>query len=54
VPVQDSKTKSLIHLLAVQLKKIFLKYPKLQSEIDQRLVEFFQQEMIDMFEVDEF
>jgi hypothetical protein len=31
VPVQDSRTKHLIHLLAVQMKKIVSKYPKLRE-----------------------
>jgi len=29
VPVQDARTKHLIHLLAVQMKKFTSKYPKL-------------------------
>ena len=31
VPVQDSRTKHLIHMLAVQMKKYFDKYPKLKD-----------------------
>ena len=31
VPVSDSRTKHLIHLLAVQMKKYFQKYPKLRE-----------------------
>jgi hypothetical protein len=31
VPVQDTRTKHLIHLLAVQMKKFTSKYPKLQE-----------------------
>lgn len=31
VPVSDSRTKHLIHLLAVQMKKFFEKYPKLRE-----------------------
>jgi hypothetical protein len=53
VPVQDARTKHLIHLLAIQMKKFFEKYPKLRDEIDSRLFEFFQQEIIDVIEVDE-
>ena len=53
VPVQDARTKQLIHMLAVQMKKFTSKYPKLHDEMDQRLVEFFQEELIDMIEVDE-
>jgi hypothetical protein len=37
VPVQDSRTKHLIHLLAVQMKKFCTQYPKLLSEMDVRL-----------------
>jgi hypothetical protein len=43
VPVQDARTKHLIHLLAVQMKKFTEKYPKLLSEMDVKLTEFFQQ-----------
>jgi hypothetical protein len=43
VPVQDSRTKYLLHLFAVELKKLSSKYPKIYSEIDVRLSEFFQQ-----------
>ncbi len=53
VPVQDSRTKHLIHLLATNLKTLSAKYPKLLTEIDSKLVEFFQQEIIDVMEVDE-
>jgi hypothetical protein len=48
VPVQDSRTKHLIHLLAANLKTLSTKYPKLLTEIDSRLVELFQQEIIDV------
>ena len=53
VPVQDTRTKQLIHLLSVQMKKFSTKYPKLQDEMDQRLTEYFQEELIDVMEVDE-
>ncbi len=53
VPIQDARTKHLIHMLAVQMKKNFDKYPKLRDECDARLVEFFQQELIDVIEADE-
>lgn len=43
VPVSDARTKHLIHMLAVQMKKFFEKYPKLRDECDVRLAEFFQQ-----------
>lgn len=52
VPVQDSRTKHLMHMLAVQMKKFTSKYPKLYDEMDVRLTEFFQQELIDIIEVD--
>jgi len=52
VPIQDSRTKHLIHMLAVQMKKNFDKYPKLREECDSRLYEFFQQELIDVIEAD--
>ena len=53
VPVQDARTKHLMHMLAVQMKKFCFKYPKLNEEMDVRLTEFFQQELIDIIEVDE-
>ena len=53
VPVQDARTKHLIHLLSIQMKKFMEKYPKLRDEIDTRLYEYFQQEIIDLIEVDE-
>lgn len=31
VPVQDARTKHLIHLLAREFKKIYFKYPKIQG-----------------------
>ena len=40
-------------MLAVQMKKFTSKYPKLMDEMDVRLTEFFQQELIDIIEVDE-
>lgn len=52
VPVQDARTKHLIHLLAVQMKSFCGKYPKLLDEMDSRLTEFFQQELIDIIQVD--
>lgn len=53
VPVQDARTKHLIHLLAVQMKGFCQKYPKLLDEMDVRLSEFFQQQLIDVIQVDE-
>lgn len=43
VPVQDARTKGLIHLLANNYKTLFTKYPKLYDEMDPRLTEFFSQ-----------
>jgi hypothetical protein len=40
-------------MLATNLKTLSAKYPKLLTEIDSKLVEFFQQELIDVIEVDE-
>lgn len=37
VPIQDARTKHLIHMLASQMKKYFEKYPKLREECDSRL-----------------
>lgn len=54
VPVQDVRTKHLIHLFATQMKKYVDKYPKLREECDIRLTEFFQQEVIDLLEADDF
>lgn len=31
VPVSDARTKHLIHMLAVQMKKMFERYPKLRE-----------------------
>lgn len=53
VPVQDARTKHLLHLFAVELKRLIQTYPKLSGEIDSRVSEFFQQELIDLIEVDE-
>jgi hypothetical protein len=41
-------------MLAVQMKKNFDKYPKLRDECDPRLSQFFQQELLDVIEADEF
>lgn len=43
----------MIHLLAVQMKKNFDKYPKLREECDERLIEFFQSDLIDVIDADE-
>lgn len=49
----DIRTKGLIHLFATSLKTLSGKYPKLLTELDARVVEFFSQELIDVIEVDE-
>lgn len=33
VPVQDSRTKALIHKLASEMRRLYTKYPKLATEI---------------------
>lgn len=53
VPVMDIRTKGLIHLFATSLRTLSAKYPKLVTELDARVVEFFSQEIIDVIEVDE-
>lgn len=52
VPVQDARTKHLILALANNLKRLSAKYPKLLAEMDEKLVEFFQQEVIDYIDID--
>lgn len=51
--MQDARTKHLIHLLSSEFKRLFYKYPKIQTEIDGNLAEFLQQEIIDVMEADE-
>lgn len=53
VPVQDTRTKSLIHSLSKEMKRLTSKYPQLRDDMDSRLMEYFQQELIDLVEVDE-
>lgn len=52
VPVVDVRTKGLIHIFAKSLKTLSGRYPRLLTELDARVVEFFQQELIDVIEVD--
>lgn len=47
VPVQDARTQQLVQLLAVNLKKLYEKYPKLSGELSLELTEFLNQEVID-------
>ena len=49
----DVRTKGLIHLFAKSLRALSAKYPKILTEIDARVSEFFSQELIDVIEVDE-
>jgi hypothetical protein len=53
VPVMDVRTKGLIHLFASALKNLSARYPKILTELDSRVVQFFSQEIIDTIEVDE-
>lgn len=43
VPVQDARAKHLLHLFASELKRLSGKYPKILSEMDVRMTEYFQQ-----------
>lgn len=54
VPVQDVRTKRLVHLLTNNLKTMSQKYPKLKEELNAEILELFNQEIIDLIEVDEF
>lgn len=54
VPVQDVRTKRLVHLLTNNLKTMSEKYPKLKEEMNAEILELFNQEIIDLIEVDEF
>jgi hypothetical protein len=38
VPVQDARTKQLIHSLAIQVRTFVERYPKLRTECDARLL----------------
>ena len=53
IPVQDIRSKALLHALTINLKKLSAKYPKLLSEFDTRLTEYFSEELIDVLQVDE-
>ena len=37
VPVQDTRTKALIHKLASEMRRLYTKYPKLATEISPEL-----------------
>jgi len=43
VPVMDVRTKGLIHIFAKSLKTLSARYPRILTELDSRVVEFFQQ-----------
>ena len=51
--MQDVRTKSLIHRLASDMKRLTDKYPQLRDDMDSRLMEYLQQELIELVEVDE-
>jgi hypothetical protein len=53
VPVQDARTKALIHKLASEMRRLCQIYPKLTQEISPELAEYFSKEIIDVIEVDE-
>jgi hypothetical protein len=53
VPVQDARTKYLIHALSMHLKRLHEKYPKLKGELDAKLTEFLSEEMVEMIHNDE-
>ena len=53
IPVQDEKTKGLLQLFALEMRKIFQRFPQLTGEMDIRITEFIQQEVIDVIGVDE-
>ena len=52
VPVQDLRTKQLIHVLTTNLRKLAEKYPKIRTEFNAELSQYFEQELIDVIEVD--
>lgn len=44
----------MIHLLSTNLKRLVEKYPKIKDDISGEILEFFNQEIIEVIEVDEF
>ena len=52
VPTQDFRTKNVIQLLAVQMNKFFMKYPKLKAECHASILDLFSGELLDMIQVD--
>jgi hypothetical protein len=46
VPVQDARTKYLVQALAMHIKRLNEKYPKLKGELDSKLGEFLSEEML--------
>lgn len=48
VPVMETRTKGLLHLFVTQLRDLSAKYPKLLTEFDSRISEYFSQELIDV------
>ena len=47
VPVQDSRTKHLIALLGLEMRKLVEKYPKLRAEVSSGLMEFLSLEILE-------
>lgn len=54
VPVQDTRTKNLVHLLMTNIRTLSEKYPQINAELNASIVELFSQEIVDMVEVDGF
>lgn len=52
VPVQDARTKYLINALAVHVKKLNEKYPKLKAQMDIKLQEYMSTQMAEIIEND--
>jgi hypothetical protein len=52
IPIMDDRSKRLLTIFAVQLKRFIEKYPKLADEMDIRVTEFLQREIIDTINVD--
>ena len=52
VPVQDTRTKRMVHMLATNMRKMTDKYPQLREEMTAEMREFYSQELIDLIEVE--
>ena len=42
VPVPDNRTKTLVSYLAIFVKRVLVKYPKLKCELDERIMELLE------------